>query len=79
MFLELLDQAIKIGIAGAEASREPVLAALGNHLAVREHLGTGLQTGRYSGTRTQRLPPIATIAADSEGSSQFILGLDAMR
>ena len=151
MVLELLDQAIKIGVAGAEASREPVPAALGNHLAVREHLeltgltrpknglnaqvtldgghetrdlylvvlsrravndfdlhsvrqsalqicywredsraasvrlqhsplkDRGLKTGRYNGTRTQRLPPIATIAADIEGSSQFILGLDAMR
>ena len=37
MLLELLDQAIKIGVAGAEASRQPVPAALGNHLAVREH------------------------------------------
>jgi hypothetical protein len=43
VLLELLDQAIKIGVACAEASREPVSAALGNQLAVREHLElTGL-------------------------------------
>ena len=38
MLLELLNHVIGIGIAGAKAPREPVPAALGNPLAVREHL-----------------------------------------
>jgi hypothetical protein len=41
--LELLDHAIEIGIAGAEAPREPVPTALGNPLAVSDDLElTGL-------------------------------------
>ena len=43
MLLELLDHAIEIGIAGAKAPCEPVPTALGNLLAVRDHLElTGL-------------------------------------
>lgn len=55
VLLELLDQAIKIGVASAEGSREPVPAAFGNHLAVREHLElTGL-TRRKNGFNTQAI------------------------
>jgi hypothetical protein len=55
VLLELLDQAIKIGVAGAEASREPVPTALGNHLAVREHLElTGL-TRHKNGFKAQAI------------------------
>ena len=40
---ELLDDAIEIRIAGTKNSREPVPTALGNPLAVRDHLElTGL-------------------------------------
>ncbi len=43
VFLKLFDHAIEIGITGAKASCEPVPTALGNPLAVREHLElTGL-------------------------------------
>lgn len=45
MFLKLLDHAIEIGITGAKAPCEPVSTALGNSLAVRDHLElTGLST-----------------------------------
>jgi hypothetical protein len=37
-FLQLLHHAIEIGIAGAKAPCEPVPAALGNLLAVSDHL-----------------------------------------
>jgi len=43
VLLELLDHAIEIGIAGAKAPCEPVPTALGNPLAVSDHLElTGL-------------------------------------
>ena len=38
MFLKLFDDAIEIGITGVKAPCEPVPTALGNPLAVREHL-----------------------------------------
>ena len=38
VFFDLLDHAIEIGIAGAKLSREKVSAALGDLLAVRDHL-----------------------------------------
>ena len=63
------------------ASAVAILAACGaEEVKTFRPEGTpGLKTGRYNGTRTQRPPPIATTSADIEGSSQFILGLDAMR
>jgi len=43
VLLDPLDDAIEIGIAGAKLPREPVSTALGNPLAVRNHLElTGL-------------------------------------
>ena len=43
MLLDLLDHAIEIGIAGSKAPCEPVATALGNPLAIRDHLElTGL-------------------------------------
>jgi hypothetical protein len=38
VLLDPLDHAIEIGIAGAKLPREPVPSALGNPLAVRNHL-----------------------------------------
>ena len=46
MLLELLDHVIKIGIAGAKAPCEPVLAALGNPLAVSDFMQWTMKTGR---------------------------------
>ena len=55
MLLELLDDAIEIGIARAKAPCEPVPTALGNPLAVRDHLElTGL-TRRNDGFNAQAL------------------------
>ena len=55
MLLELLDHAIKIGIAGAKAPCEPVPTALGNRLAVSDHLElTGL-TRRKDGFNAEAL------------------------
>jgi hypothetical protein len=51
----LLDQAIEIGVAGSKSPREPISTALGNPLAVRDHLElTGL-TGRNDGFNVQPL------------------------
>ncbi|MGA3210716.1 MAG: hypothetical protein ABSD20_05365 [Terriglobales bacterium] len=38
MLLELPDHALKVGIPSAQASREPVAAALGDLFAVSDHL-----------------------------------------
>jgi hypothetical protein len=38
MLPELRDHAIEIGIAGTKAPCEPVATALGNPLAIRDHL-----------------------------------------
>jgi hypothetical protein len=52
---ELLNHAIEIGIAGAEAPSEPVPAAFGDSLAVRDHLElTGL-TRRSHGFNSEAL------------------------
>ena len=49
MLRELLDHVVEIGITGAKSPCEPVATALGNLLAVREHLElsgfAGLQDG----------------------------------
>jgi hypothetical protein len=45
VLLELLDHAIEIGIEGAKAPREPVLAALGNPLAVCDFIRCSMKTG----------------------------------
>jgi len=51
----LLDQAIEIRIPGSKSPREPISAALGNPLAVRDHLElTGL-TRRNDGFNVQAL------------------------
>ena len=51
----MLDQAIKIGIAGSKSAREPISTAPGNPLAVRDHLElTGL-TRRNDGFNVQAL------------------------
>ena len=53
--LKLLDHAIEIGIAGTKAASEPVPAALGNSLAVSDHLElTGL-TRRKHGFNVEAL------------------------
>jgi hypothetical protein len=55
VLFELRDDAIEIRIAGAKGSREPVSAALGEHLAVGKHLElTGL-TRRKNGFNAQAL------------------------
>lgn len=42
----MLDQAIEIGVTGSKSPREPISTALGNPLAVRDHLElTGLTRG----------------------------------
>ena len=51
----MLDQAIEIGVAGSKFPREPISTALGNRLAVRDHLElTGL-TRSDNGFRVQAL------------------------
>jgi hypothetical protein len=55
VLLELLDHAIEIGIAGTKAPCEPVPTALGNPLAVSDHLElTGL-TRRNHGFNVEAL------------------------
>ena len=51
----MLQQAIEIGVAGSKSPREPVPTALGNSLAVRDHLElTGL-TRRNDGFNVEAL------------------------
>ena len=51
----MLDHAIQIGVAGTKFLREPISTALGNPLAVRDHLKlTGL-TGCNDGFNAQTL------------------------
>jgi hypothetical protein len=54
-FLDLLNQALKIGIAGAEFLCEPVSAALRNPLAVRDHLKLASLTGPEDGLDAEAL------------------------
>ena len=49
MLRELLDHTFEIGIAGAKAPCEPVPTALGNLLAVRDHLELTELTRRKDG------------------------------
>jgi hypothetical protein len=49
VFLELLDHAIEIGIAGAKASCKPVPTALGYPLAVSDDLELTCLPGRNDG------------------------------
>ena len=45
---ELLDHVVKIGIAGAKASREPIPTAFGYFLPIRDHVElTGLARGSH--------------------------------
>jgi len=56
VLLELLDHPIEIGVTGAKFSREPVAAAFGNFLAVRDHFELSGLTGREDGFHVQVLP-----------------------
>ena len=66
--LEPLKQAIEIGVASAKPPCEPVPAALGNSLAVRDHIGlTGLtwrtdETASMSRRSLRRVTRLATLA-----------------
>ncbi len=55
VLLKLVDHVIEIGIAGAKAPCEPVPTALGNPLAVREHLELTRLARRQDGFDAQAL------------------------
>ena len=55
MLRELLDHTFEIGIAGAKAPCEPVPTALGNLLAVRDHLELAGLTRRKDGFNAEAL------------------------
>jgi len=53
--LEPLNHAIQIGIAGAKASCEPVSTALGDFLAIGDHLKLAFPAMRNHGVNTEPL------------------------